>query len=79
MQNQTSESMMRPEFPYVYVAREIHRRGDRCRIVSGWRTSGWGSVCIEFEDGWSVIVSRTHIRRQDNGKSSENTAAGNDS
>lgn len=66
------------EYPYVYCATGP-RKGQRCRVIKpGWRTRGYGSRFVQFEDGTELIVNRLFIRRTHHGSSTSETAASHD-
>lgn len=41
------------------------RKGERCRVLA---RGTMNSAAIEFEDGYSVVTSRSGLRRADRGK-----------
>ena len=46
-------------YPYVYCLNRQDRRGQFCRVAARGKLN---SCCIEFEDGYKMITSRTAIR-----------------
>jgi hypothetical protein len=50
------------DFPYIYCLNRQGRKGQRCRVTARGKLN---SCCVEFEDGYRMITSRTALRRAD--------------
>jgi hypothetical protein len=48
------------DFPYVYRWDRQGRKGQRCRVLSRGKMN---SICVVFEDGYTMISSGNAIKR----------------
>jgi hypothetical protein len=51
---------MELKWPYIYRWERLGRKGQLCRVTARGRMN---SICVEFEDGFTMITSGNAIRK----------------